>query len=50
MQAVRLAAWHWPHVESADYYGYRWGVVVGPWLLLVGRAPYVPPQKGQTDE
>ena len=26
----------WP--EDASYYGYRWGLHVGPWLVLIGKA------------
>jgi hypothetical protein len=39
MQAVRLAGWYWPHIEDASYYGYRWGIVAGPWLVMFGKAP-----------
>ncbi len=39
MQIVRLARWYWPNVEGASYYGYRLGLVVGPWLLMFGKAP-----------
>lgn len=38
MTALRLAAWYWPHFEDASYYGYRMAVIVGPWLVMFGKA------------
>ena len=40
MTVVKLARWYWPQIENADYYGYRWGVVIGPWLLMFGEASH----------
>ncbi len=33
---ARLPGWglSWPC--DASYYGYRWGLQVGPWLVLIG--------------
>jgi hypothetical protein len=38
MIAMKLPTWHWPHLMSGNYYGYRFAVIIGPWLIMFGRA------------
>lgn len=35
LHCVRVPAWGLS-AHAAAYYGYRWGLHVGPWLILVG--------------
>lgn len=32
--AVRLPTWGISLGASAEYYGYRWGFQIGPWLVF----------------
>jgi hypothetical protein len=34
---VRLPVWGLS-IHEAGYYGYRWGLHIGPWLIFVGSA------------
>jgi hypothetical protein len=38
MQAVCLPRWHLSAGDAA-YYGYRWHVCMGPWLVMFGKVP-----------
>jgi hypothetical protein len=37
MIVLYLSRWHMPSILPADYYGYRWGLTVGPVLIMFGR-------------
>ena len=35
LHAVRLPSWGLS-INRADYYGYRWGLHLGRWLIFIG--------------
>jgi hypothetical protein len=37
IHAVKLPTWGLG-LEDASYYGYRFGLIVGPWLVFLGKA------------
>lgn len=34
---VPLGRWAFSLPTRAEYYGYRWGLYLGRWLILIGR-------------
>ena len=47
LHSIRLPMWGLS-ITAARYYGYRFGLHIGPWLIFVGRSPEPPSRPKET--